>query len=410
MASIVKRPVNGSKGILVITDGEWRDWLKVSPTLQHAIQTLKSRWLVLVHGNSAIQQRYGNDNLIDAFIAGPGDIIWTAPNPPYQIEMDCSNFCPKYFEQDSAGITPFWDLLFISRNQKFKSVDDLFPILRKVFDHAPVRVLAIISETSAEAGINSEPVRRYTSMFTKEERKYFTLLSPWIDYPFSLDLPTLAHFYRHSRAFLHTATQERHPRVAGYAWATGIPVIAPQNVSSLLPPELADAPGFFPFSSPDEAPALIQRVLANAGPLPKEYRQFHLATFQIERFKDELKKLYARLEEPFVDGGWFLADLDVRLARHHDRMAGTNTSKASLFQLAKALNETLPAELGDDPEAGIDQLCPLPPDDPAVERERNDAARRQGHIALREACRNGDLRQATKLGVMTLARMAGLLR
>src|SRR6266700_2934923 len=108
MACIVKQPVGESKGILVVTDAELRDWLEVSPTLRRVFLELKSRWIILLHCNSPIQQRHSTNELIDAYIAGPGDIIWAGIESPYQIEMDCSNFCPDDFQRGPDDGKPFW--------------------------------------------------------------------------------------------------------------------------------------------------------------------------------------------------------------------------------------------------------------------------------------------------------------
>jgi hypothetical protein len=413
MACIIKQPVGESKGVLVVTDAELRDWLTTSKTLRRSFLQLKRRWLFLVHCNSSVQQTHCFDELVDAYIAGPGDIIWNGQENHYQIEMDCSNFCPDFFENRGESGEVFWDLLFVSRNQKFKSIGELFRIIRGIFDSAPLRVLAIISEAGPESLVASEPIRLYTSMFTEQERKHFTLLSPWVDYPFSFDLPTLAHFYKHSRMFLHTAEHERHPRAVGYAWASGIPVIAPRSAAALLPRELAKAPGFFSFESATEAQELVRQVAghksplpAHTSPLPAAYKEFHLARHQVGRFAEKIRDLYAHLGLPLVEGKWFLANLDMRLARHHDRRAGTNSSRASLYQLGKTLALPLPSDLGDDPELDIDKAALVQPDEPAVERERRAAQRTENMQRLRNLYRDGGLRSVARSGARRLGRIA----
>src|SRR5258708_8659088 len=162
MACLVKEPVGMSKGILVVNDAELREWLDVSAELCQAFLDLKRRWIILLDCNSSIQQRHSANDLIDAYIAGPGDIIRSGTEPFYQIEMDCSNFCSDEFERQPIDGKPFWDLLFVSRNQKFKSIDDFFGIVRAVFDKAPMRVLAIVSESRPEKMTSLEPIRLYT--------------------------------------------------------------------------------------------------------------------------------------------------------------------------------------------------------------------------------------------------------
>jgi hypothetical protein len=351
MACFVKRPQEGARGVLVITDVEYRDAVLMNAAMRSRFEALRKHWLLLVHCNSSIRQIYAHDPLVDAFIAGPGDIASTDSGALPQIVMDCSNFSPAFFAGPEAE--KFWDVLFISRNQGFKSLDRLFHILRATFDEAPLRVLAIVAHTSAAELQTSEPIRFYTQMFSSEERKLFTLMTPWVDYPFCFDLPTLAHFYHRSRAFLHTAAEERHPRVVGYAWAAGLPVVAPPTAAALLPPDMAHPPGFFSFDTTVQAVAQLRKAL-KAPALPMRYSESHLAPFQIARFQQEIQKLYARLGLPFIEGGWELDDMDIRLARHHGIRAGANSYRASLYQFAGLLAKPLPDITGPRIEEALD--------------------------------------------------------
>jgi len=363
MACIVKTPQNASKGVLVVTDGEYRDLLHENPAMRALFERLRSRWLIAVHANSAIRQSYDADSLVDVFIAGPGDIASAGPEPLPQIAMDCSNFSPAFFAPIAGG-GRFWDVLFISRNQPFKSLDRLFDIVRALFDQAPVRVLAVIAHTSLDDLATSRPLQLYRERFSAKERKLFTLLTPWIDYPFCLDLPTLAQLYHNARLFLHTAAEERHPRVVGYAWAAGLPVVAPNSAAALLPANMAQPPGFFAFDSVEEAVGQIRHALQVTA-LPAAYSQFHLASFQTERFKTEIRDLYARHAEPFSDSGWQLDDLDIRLARHHDIRAGSNSYRASLYQFAALLENPLPDASGPGIEDTLDAAALKQTDTPA---------------------------------------------
>jgi len=375
MACIVKTPQNGSKGVLVVTDGEYRDWLMANPAMRSRFERLRGHWLVAVHANSAIPQTYTPDPLVDVFIAGPGDIASAGPSPLPQIAMDCSNFSPDFFAP-ASGQDKFWDALFVSRNQPFKSLDKLFDIVRALFDQKPLRVLAVIAHTSLEDLASSQPLKLYQEKFTAKERKLFTLLAPWVDYPFSLDLPTLAQLYHKSRLFLHTAIEERHPRVVGYAWAAGLPVVAPNSAAALLPRDLAQPPGFFAFESIQEAACQVHRALA-IGALPDVYSQFHLAPFQIERFKNEIRDLYIRRGETFLDGGWRLDDMDIRLARHHDVRAGSNSYRASLNQFTSLLEKPLPQIAGAGIEEALDAVALAETDDPTIQpRTDNGGLRR----------------------------------
>jgi hypothetical protein len=407
MACVLKKPIDDTKGILVITDGEMKDLLENSATLQEAIGSLRANWIIVVHCNSAHQQKIHPNPLVDAYIAGPGDIISVPGFSPYQIPMDCSNFCPGYFAPDQR-VPKFWDVLFISRNKSFKSPEMLFRVVREIFDDAPLRVLAIIAHERAEDATarKSEPVRLYTSMFSAQERKFFTLLTPTVDYPFPFDLPSIANFYHQSKVFLHTAEEERHPRVVGYAWAAGLPVVAPISAASLLPESLRKQPGLFTFDDAKNAATAVRLAAENRYPLPAAYSEFHLAEFQISRFKNEIQALYAHLGTDFTDKGWFLNNLDLRLARHHVHNAGTNAAHASLLQLARQLRQPFPPEIAGDAELALDAYALLQPDDHRVARE---AAIGQGLRPLRrfsEACRQKGLFSALRLALRHIQKKA----
>lgn len=405
MACIIKKPVDETKGVLVITDGELRDLLEVSPTLQEAFRGLREKWVIAVHCNSAIQQKVRPNPLIDCYISGPGDIIPEAGFTPNHIQMDCSNFCPDYFAAN-VDIPKFWDVLFISRNQSFKSLDVLFHTVREIFNRAPMRILAIIVHERGEdlTPERSEPIRLYKSLFSVEERKLFTLLTPSVDYPFPFDLKTLANFYHQSRIFLHTAAEERHPRVVAYAWAAGLPVVAPSNVAALLPDDLRMRPGFISFENAKDAAAAVREAIDSDGPLPPAYSTFHLAKFQIPRFTSEIQSLYGALGIAFAEQGWFLDSLDMRLARHHVSNAGTNSARASLLQLARQLNQPFPTEIAGDAEVALDVYACRQSDDGWVMREA--AIRR----CLRPLNRFVEIRKQRGLVAATHAALGHLFR
>ena len=81
MACIVKIPQNMSKGVLVVTDGEYRDWLVANPAMRARFERLRGRWLIAVHANSAIQQR---------MIANPRTKFPANPPSRYKTSMPSS--------------------------------------------------------------------------------------------------------------------------------------------------------------------------------------------------------------------------------------------------------------------------------------------------------------------------------
>lgn len=379
MACIVKRPVGGAKGFLTITDGEYNDLVRFSGTLRDQLCALKPHWLIGVHANCPVQQSVAPSDVIDTYIAGPGDLLDTGFPGFHQIVFDCSNFSPNIFRDERQVQEKFWDVLFISRNMPFKSLENLIRIVRAAMDKSPTRVMAIVAHQGLHKKDHGESpiIKQYLETFSRDERRLFTLLTPSIDYPFCFDLPTLAHFYHHSRCFLHVAENERHPRVVAYAWASGLPVVAPSSVGSLLPDDLRRPPGFFAYRDVTEAPDLIADALA-VRDLPAAYADYHLARCQTERFKQEVAKFYADKNEPFVDGGWHLENMDIRLARHHfgdGEFIGANSFGSSLFQFAGMLRHVPLRVASQDPEWELEPWALQQPGAPVAREIRINKAR-----------------------------------
>src|SRR5690606_34051117 len=110
-----------------------------------AITAAKDRWFFGLHHNSAhANYQFLPDPIFDFHLAGPDDLRSPTGTPFRQIEMDCSNFCASFWEQKSLS-PPHWDALLVARAAHFKSLEDLFEIVRKLFNkEGLVRVLAIV--------------------------------------------------------------------------------------------------------------------------------------------------------------------------------------------------------------------------------------------------------------------------
>jgi len=356
MACLLKLPAEKEKGVVTFTSIEYDYYISKSNLLYKSLFSARNNWLVGFHHNSSHRNiNFIPDPLFDFYIAGPGDIANRQGKSFYQIEMDCSNFCPDYFEDFGANGEKYWDLLAVSRDVRFKSLNDLLVIIRKLFDQKPLRVLAVISYN--QHNNRHSLIKDYLRLFSEKERKYFTLLTPFIDYPFPFDLKTLAFYYQHSRSFLHVAQKERHPRVVAYAWASGLPVIAPQEVGSLLPKNLQKPPGFYAYRDLDHAVDCVQESLKTIfePSIKASYSNFCLSKNSIKRFKEEIAKLFSMKTLVFTDKNWLLKDLDLRLASHHTGTKSPNTIPMSLYQFSLYLNN--PSQVDINRMEGNPEVC-----------------------------------------------------
>jgi hypothetical protein len=172
-------------------------------------------------------------------------------------------------------------------------------------------------------------------MFSEEEKDRFTLLTLDYRYPFPLDLETLAHFYRSSRVFVHTADEERRCRVAAYAWASGVPVVGMSCVGSLLPKELRTPPYFYQTSAYPEFPdRIVEALSAQSTSGTHRDCQKVRECFSVEYTRARLAENLARLADSshlqFGADRLALCNLDIRLGRHHGIGSGPNTVSMSL--------------------------------------------------------------------------------
>jgi glycosyltransferase involved in cell wall biosynthesis len=339
MACIVKLPSAEHKGVITFTTQERDRFISGAPRVEKAIGRLRRSWLVGLHHNwHDFAFRY--NPLFDFSMAGEADLIERDGRPFALVPMDACNFSPLDFHPPAPGGEKFWDVLTVARPVFFKRLPLFLETIRRLYDRRLlVRVLCICPlppyRRSDRKTIFYELEQRHQAMFTAEERKYFNLWVPRHDYPFPLDLTTLAHLYRASRVFVHTANDERRCRVAAYAWSSGLPVVAMDAVASLLPGALQRPPFWFKVDRDDGyADAIMSAIAATREAtdfapvralMSEEHTRGALA--------DRLKALLARAQ-PAAAGlkvsDFALDRLDIRLGRHCEYEHTANTLRLPL--------------------------------------------------------------------------------
>lgn len=367
MACLIKPPVNGSKGLLSLTTQE-RDRLIYSfDDLRERLRAIKQRYAIGMHHNwHDFALRY--DDLFDFHLAGEEDLKESSGQHIFLLPMDACNFSPDCFHP--SQVEKFWDVLFVARAVAFKGIPEFFLAIRRLFDMGRrLRVLFICPvPPTAGTGALTDVRQQYEKLFSDEEQKYFTLLTTNFRYPFPFDLPTIAHFYRSSKIFVHSAPDERRCRVAAYAWASGLPVVGMAPVGSVLSPMTRREPFFYEIEEYTDFPRQILRALDAAGqtqdflPVQSEISA-HLSVKLLEK---HLARLFSEKQWQLpVVGGW-MENLDIRMGRHHGLPAGNNKvdqdlggfldflAQADDIAMANLLNET-------DPEVAIARLRPQIP-------------------------------------------------
>lgn len=365
MACILRAHSSDSCGVLVATTQERDHQLRNNPELCKAIEGLKDRWLIGLHHNWH-DWNFKYDSLFDFSMAGDGDLVEVDGKEIPRIPMDACNFVQDAFHPGSSK--KFWDILYVARAVNFKRIPEFFDAIRRLYDSGhKYRVLFICPvppyDPNEEKTVFYKIRDVYDKMFSENEKDLFNLLTIEYRYPFPFDLDTLAHFYHSSKVFVHTADDERRCRVAAYAWACGLPVVGMKCVGGLLPAEARRPPYMF---EPKRYADFPEQIITAISSLPaKDWDQAIMRqTFSESYTPDTLDQWLAQMAERrslnYRTGHLSRKNLSIRLGRHHNGVAGSNSLETSLTDLVQWIadnDDKLPACIDSpDPEHTIQEI------------------------------------------------------
>jgi hypothetical protein len=342
MACLLRLPGNGGPGVFSLTTWERDHVVRKQPAVAQQLARLKPRWLIGLHHNwHDFAFRY--DDLFDFSLAGEEDLIEASGRPFPLIPYDACNFAPECFAPGNTE--KFWDVLYVARAVFFKCIPEFFDCIKALYSRGErLRVLFICPVPPNASGSKNETVldvrRLYESNFSREEQDLFTLLATEHRYPFPFDLDTLAFFYRSSRVFVHFASDERRCRVASYAWASGMPVVAMAPVASLLPQPLRRPPYFFEAKAFADFPDVIVRAReASVDPPDGAAQACFRAARSVAKLDGALGALAKVRGLPYEEGQLLSTGLDIRLGRHHMQVASGNTLGMQLVDFLRYLGD-----------------------------------------------------------------------
>jgi glycosyltransferase involved in cell wall biosynthesis len=359
MACLLKAPDGERRGCVTLTTPERDLLISPNPQLRTIVEMLKSRYVLGLHHNWH-DFTFKYDDLFDFSMAGDGDLIEQDGRPFVHVPIDACNFVPPFFSTSSPR-TPFWDVFNVGRAVDFKGIPQFLAAMRQVYDRGvSPRVLFLCSIGTGEKLTGVDDLRlHFERLFSPEERHRFTLMTMDWDYPFPLDLETLAFFYKSSRVFVHPAADERRCRTAAYAWASGIPVVGRNNVASILPPQFRKPPYYFGYEQDEGLADALMRAL-NDDSYCEMWRDV-AAEF-------ESAPSIERLEGFLQTQDWHVSTqpisptaLDIRLGRHHRLSAGRNRVDHDLGEFCQYLLNGSDADIAvlcasTDPELAIATL------------------------------------------------------
>ena len=367
MACLIRPATSNTKGVLTLTTQERDRLIYRYPDLRHQLQALKQRYAIGLHHNWHDYALH-YDELFDFHLAGFEDLKEQDGRLIPLVPMDACNFSPICFRMGNTE--KFWDVLFVARAVVFKGIPEFLQAIRALFDQGHLLRVLFICPVPPDKGPGSliDVRKQYEVLFSDAEQELFTLLTTDFRYPFPFDLETLAHYYRSSRIFAHSAPDERRCRVAAYAWASGLPVVGMAPVGSVLSPNLRRPPYFFETAEYADFPAKILEAIATSKTeLSFDIVRDEVASEQsIEAFNKHVDRFFSGCGWlPTTRDGWN-EGLDIRLGRHHGLPAGVNSidqDLGALFQHLLTMDDAQTARLltAVDPEVRIAELSPCAP-------------------------------------------------
>jgi glycosyltransferase involved in cell wall biosynthesis len=372
MACLLKIPDAKSKGVISFTTPE-EIQIRASTTLLQKVQQLKESYVTCLHYNWHVFDAKP-DSLFDVHFCGKDDIRVTNGKDILLYEYDACNFTKRNFYpiEGKQGLEQkHWDILFVGRAVFFKGIPEFLDSIRKIYDEGlKPRVLFICPmppKGESKRHVLYDVWDRYDRMFSAEEKDLFNLLVIRERYPFFFDRETLAHFYKSSKIFVHSAPDERRCRVAAYAWCCGLPVVGMDNIAAIIPPELRTENAFFKTNSMDDLATKIKKALnvvknSERAFDPEPYLD-HLSEVRMTN------KMIGQFNKDFgveTDASfWFVNELDIRLGRHHviASFDSPNNLKYSLTELLNDLNSKniineLQSNKNGDPERYLEKFHP----------------------------------------------------
>ena len=314
MACILIIPSAGKPGLISFTSAEFKKYFGIS-SIRQRIEELKTSYLISLHHNW-FPIDFELDPLFDFHFANPKDVLLPSNHAKF-VSLTAANFTPGFFKPNEE--TKTWDILTIQRSADFKRPFKAMETIRQLYDEGHfLKVLMIFPMKrvcdEGDIGLNIE--KTYESLFTLEEKRFFTLLNPTANYPFPFERSELARFYNSSRSFVHFAQDETRGRLSAYAFASGVPVVGRKCIASTLSNNLQTAPTFYEVRNDDYASEIIKALANQDGNRALDCVQ------EIGEISSQIK-LIKFLNTTFpINGGYSVGDLlknnlDTRIAAHH---------------------------------------------------------------------------------------------
>lgn len=353
MACLLKLPTKNSKGVISFTNVERDRLITRDQRLKDKIESLKNDWAIGLHHNW-YDFGYKHNPIFDFVIASNSAIVSNDESSFPLLNVTASNFVPDYFGKENEQEL-FWDILHVSRAQKHKNLIFFFEVIRELYDQGRFPRVLLICTIPDNAKHNPTLLHNirdyYDELFSEEEKDRFTLLTTDYRNPFPFDLEMIAHFYKSSKVLFNTGNREYGGRVNSYAWRSSMPVVAMENIKTMLPEEFKCEPFFFEGSSKEEFVIQLQKALSFVDSdkhmnalkrISKHYKVSHSE----QKILDGVGVFCMKKGTIDFDRNDFnFNNLSLRFARHHEVESGSNGVIGSLMSFLEHIESQEPIEL-----------------------------------------------------------------
>ena len=255
MAHILKNPTKNNKGVILFSHKEIAFFSNGVKTIRYdfvnkitsklfPFDVYKSQYqkdLIKLHEKYFFGQHFGwyhedypTMPMIDFYLATDSTVSFQDEASIFRIPLSSSSFINQSFSEKQY--TKVWDIVCVSHNGNNKRLQSFFKSVRKLFDSGKKYKILLINNAS----VNETKKRHYTeieedynSMFSHEERQYFSLLRLNTSLSF-LGLPTqcIADFYNLSKVFALFSEKEGEPRAVSEALLCNLPVVMNKHIKA----------------------------------------------------------------------------------------------------------------------------------------------------------------------------------
>ena len=342
MATILKKPSQNSKGLIVFSHKEMNyfkgrpsrprgiKWfspkfyfdqaLKVAliPVYKKKLARLKKDYFIGIHWGG-FSRNIKTPFWVDFHLSGKDTATFV--DDPYIIPLGSSNFTPPIMRP--MGTEKYWDIICVAKAIKVKKYDELLKSIRRIYDTGrEFKVVFVIASNFVETKSHyyTELLNDYYKMFSAKERENFTIIKTDPNLGFQgFSYSFISHLYNSTKVFTMFTQREGVAKVIKEAQLCGLPIVVKSDLAGGGRDYLNDK-NSHTFDTYEKSHEALIYAVENYDKFEvdtEELRKQIGAESSIETFKKYLKEFYEKNGQTF-DGELINTDmLNRRLPAHY---------------------------------------------------------------------------------------------